>query len=754
MGMAKIKITDELNAEVAAVTANPNPITSAFGKYLTSPAANILLLPDFMAMLNDPLAAAAQNPLSLKIQFADNVTFGAGGNPELVIGAGITQNVNINAKAEQPLFPTDLWASPLVVKPGEGWLSLQLSGKVNLGVSGSASDLNFGITAGGSFQIEYFRRFTVDTAKPTVAEALSSVLSDFVLPADVSDLDAMQPGDIATVSGNGTVTLSGNVSVSVSPNPLASPNLPVVNHALTLNATASLDIAASYSVSGEYQIRVRKLTSNSVELGYYRKKGKEWSVSATASAGGGVSFGQTELLSNMLARLTDKAAADVNQLVQSSLQSDQIKQIQDAISNSIESSLKASVSLELTSATTDEAAFLYQIEASALDAVSSPAVQAALSGDLSRLTSLEKEGSGQGVIAPGVTMLRSIFTNVRDRKATLKLNLIGLLNFSSIFELIKKSQVVFEPITGELTINENITGTSIETLTHPAAQEKLRRLKFNSLLATTAYRASHSISSMQLTSSDIYFALNQNTNEHTMSDYLDGLIAVDLINNGIKHQLMAGFSGTGASTYLLRAEFSDAACDAMFLTATGQPRNQSEYENIGRDALQQLLLPGDHSDADKYRRDILASDVLWAQLKKAGQANVGQAVPELANDANRLNLVRSDYTAIMWWAESMASTAQKLMDVRTFVGKADPAALEDNYKFNSLRKDLQNHIADVVANSQLQFGLPFGLAALYRAAYPEARAVGLIVSPALTRSFASVVQQGATPASFTQTMTS
>ena len=91
--MPKIKITDELNAEVGAVAAKPNRITSALEKYLTSPAANILLLPDFMAMLNDPLATAAQNPLSLNIQFADNLTFGTGGNPELMIGAGITQNV-------------------------------------------------------------------------------------------------------------------------------------------------------------------------------------------------------------------------------------------------------------------------------------------------------------------------------------------------------------------------------------------------------------------------------------------------------------------------------------------------------------------------------------------------------------------------------------------------------------------------------------------------------------------------------------
>lgn len=740
--MPKIKITDGLNAEIAAIAAiaaKPNPITSALEKYVISPAVNILLPPDFVALLNDLLANAARNPLSLNLQFADQVTFGTDGSPQLTIDAGIAQNVNINAKAGDPLFPTDFYGSAVFVNDGEGWLSIALNGKVNLGLTGSVSDLNFGITSGGGFEIEYFRKFSVDATKPIVAEALTSVLSDFVLPADVSDLDAMQPGDIATVSGHGTVKLSGDMSVSVSPNPLASPDLPVVNQPLLMTGSGSLDVGASFSVSGEYQIRTRKLGPNSVELGFHRKKGAQWSVSATASAGGGISFGKTELLSKLLSAITGKPEVNSNQLTQGGLTDDQINQIQNAITDSLDHNLQASVSLELAEGSTDEAAFLYKIDTSALDGVSSAAVHAALDGDLSDLTSLEEHDNGQGVIAAGVTMLRSILKDVRDRKVTLKLNLLGLLNFTSIFELIKNSEVVFEPVTGELTISENVTGTSISALTNPAAQEKLRKIKFNSLLATTAYRASRSVGSMQLTSSDIYFAFNQNTNEHTMSDYLDGLIAVDLISVEAKKQLMAGFLGTGASTCMLRAEFSDEACEAMFLTATGRPRNQSEYERIGRDALQQLILPGDQRDSDKYRRDVLSSDDVWSKLKRAGQANFGQVIPELANDIDRINVVRGDYTEIMWWAESMASTAQKLAAMRTFVDNTDPSTLQGNNQFNLLRKDLQSHIAKVVMNSQLQFGLPFGLAALYHAASPKAQSSGLIVSPALTRSFTPVM---------------
>lgn len=741
--MPTIKITNTLNADITTVPVKPNPITSALEKYVPTPAVNILLLDDLVNALDQPLASAGQNPISLGLKFSDKVDFGTSNDPELTIGANVTQNVNVNAKAGKPLFSTDFYGSPVTVGNGEGWLSLALIGSVNAGLTGSASDLKFGLTASGGIQTEYFRKFAVAADKPSVGEALGSVLSDFILPADVSDLDAMQPCDISTVSGNGSFKISGSASISVSPNPLASPNLPVVNQPVTLSATASLDVAASFEVSGAYEIRVRKLAPKSVELGYYRKKGTQWSASVTASVGVSASVEKTDLLAKLIAQLTSKPEADVTRLLQAGLNNDEIKQIQDAIANSFDNSLKASLDFEFSGSNTDEAAFLYTVDTSALDTASSAAIHAGLDGDLSVLTTLENNDDGHGVIAPGVTMVRSSFKNVRDRKSTLKLNLLGLLNFSSVFELIQKSEVVFEPITGELTINETVSGSSIATLTLPAAQQKLRKIRFNSLLVTTAYRASRSVSSMRLTSSDIYFAFNQNTNEHTMSDYLDGVLGLGLINVGVKQQIMNGFHGTGTSTCLLRSEFDDAACQAMFLDTTGNPRQQVEYERIGRGALQQLLLPGDSNDADKYRRDVLASDPLWEKLKVAADANFRQVLPSLANDTVRLNVVITDFETVMWWAQSMASTAQKLAAVRNFVGSTDPAMLEGNNTFKSLRSDLQKHVASVVSNSQLEFGLPFGLTALFQSAFPQAKPYGLIVSPAFTKAFSPQLAVGA-----------
>jgi hypothetical protein len=738
--MPTIKITDTLNADIASVSANPNPVTSALEKYVTSPAVDIVLLPDLVNVLDEPLIAAKQTPLSLGLNFSDKVNFGTSANPDLTIAAGVTQSVHVNATPGANLFASDPFGSGIVVNNGEGYLSLALNGTVNLGVTESVSDLKFGLTAGGGIGTEYFRKFAVNASTPTVAEALSEVLSDFILPADVADLSAMQTGDISTVSGNGSLKISGDLTVSASANPLASPSLPLVNQTVTLQAGATLDVGASIQLSGSYRLRSRKLAQDSVELGYYREKGTQWSVSVTASAGAGATSGGTDLLAQLIAGLTGKTEADVAQLIDGGLSAGEIKQIQAAIASSVDHSLKASLDLEFSSSNTEDAAFLYRVDTSALDMQSSDAVHAALDGDLSQLTALEKNDDGHGVIAKGVTMLRSSLKNVRDNKSSLKINLLGLLNFSSVFELIQNSETVFEPITGDLTINETVSGTSIATLLLPAAQDKLRKIKFDSLLVTTAYRASRAVSSMQATSSDVYFAFNNNTSGQTMSDYLDGLIGLGLINLGLKQQLMAGFHTGGASTCLLRAEFGDSACGAMFLNQAGSPRLQPDYELIGRNAMQTLLVPvSDQNDTNKYRRDILSNDAVWAELKAAGQPGFGQVLPALANDTVRLNVVRSDYTVVMWWAESMASTARRLAAMRSFIGSADPSTLQGNNTFHSLRNDLQKHMAGVVANSGLQFGLPFGLVALYQAALPLGVPSGIIVSDSLTRLFAQAV---------------
>ena len=52
---------------------------------------------------------------------------------------------------------------------------------------------------------------------------------------------------------------------------------------------------------------------------------------------------------------------------------------------------------------------------------------------------------------------------------------------------------------------------------------------FDSVLATTSYRAGKAVSMPDLNCEQMHFALNQNTNHQVMGDYLAGFVALNLL---------------------------------------------------------------------------------------------------------------------------------------------------------------------------------------------------------------------------------
>ena len=722
--MPTFKVTDSFQAEVTGVPIQLNPLASLLGKYSTGSNVTVVLLPSLAGALKQSLFSAGQQPVSLQLQFQEGLNLSGTSGPSITIGAGVSQHVGINSKFGSTLLP-DLFGSPIAVQAGEAWLSLGLNGTVSSGSLGKQGNFKFGLDLGTVLSAEYYRRFQANAEHPTLGEALGEVLSDMTFPASVEDLLAMRTGDLSIVSGTGTLKISGSVAVAVSANPLASPSLPIVNQSATLQASASVTASASLTLSGTYQMRVRRLSENRVELGYYRKKGAQWSVSLSASARISASAGKTDYLAKLLASLTGQPEVDVAKLLTAGLSQGQIERIQEEVARGIDHSVAASLTLELSQLDAEEAAFRYQIDLQGLTDNSREALEFALAGDLSKLAQWEASG------APGITQLRSALRNIRDRKASFKLNLIGLLNFSSVFDLLKKSEIVFEPQTGELTISETVSGTRIGALTTPAAEQKLRKVRFDSLLMTSAYRASRSVS-MGISSSGTHFVFNQQTSPQILATYLNQVLAVGLKSSVDSGPHLNAF--TGPSTFLLRVEFSDRACQAMFLNAAAQPRPLSNFENLGRHAMADLL-PAGETDSSQERRGVLLNAGLWAQLKEAGPPSFERILPAPARKPVPLEVIKTDFVAVTWWAESMASTAEKLFAVSQFVQTADPSSLSNNPRFEDLRNALQQHVAALVAHSGMQFGLPFGLVALYRAAAPFATADSLIVLPEWTKHF-------------------
>jgi hypothetical protein len=652
----------------------------------------------------------------------------------------------VNAKKGADLFSDDLYQSQITVKGGEGYLSLALTGTVTGKGSQSKGDITFGFEAGASATFEFFRRFSVDDTAPKVGEALGKVISGFVMPADVTDLRSLKAGDVATCSGKRHLKVSGKFSAGVSAVPLATSALPLAGKAIQLNAAAKVNVGASFEIGASWQIRTQAISDGVIELGVYKQHGSDWDLSITGSAGIDASLGGTDLLTALIDKLSKKPEADKKELEAAGLDADQIKAINSAISSSIDHSIHASLSIDLNGLNSNEAAFLYRIELDKLNGDTAGAVTAALDGDLTVMDRLNRDVKENGAAGPGVTLVRSILTHTKKTGATFKMNFLGLYNFLSLSDFLSKSQVIHEPVSGDVVFKETASGKRIGVMTKPQEQTKLRKAIFDSILMTTAYRCGGALETMQMECSHVHFALHATTNEHTMSDYLDWFLALGLLDAAGKATIMQGFHGTGASTCTARVAFNDAACLAMFLDSAGHSRPAKDYIGLGRAALQLLLMPGDEKDEDGYRREVLGSDRIWNQFK--GYTTIGPVMKaekgwDVVRDTRslaRIRVLEVDYSVLEWWAGAMSSTAAKVADMRDFLKHADQATLESNKVFLAKVADVQKHVMGVVKNSPMDFDQPFGLVALARAAGPAAIASGILLSAALYRPFGAVAR--------------
>jgi hypothetical protein len=516
--------------------------------------------------------------------------------------------------------------------------------------------------------------------------------------------------------------------------------LPLNGGAITVQDGAMAGLTVSFTIAGSYQIRLRRLDTNTVELSFLKQKGTTLTTDLAASAGIAVKKNDTgtDLIGRWLGAIDPKT--DNSGLLQGGLTEDEAQTLSDAIKSSIDHSLQASLDDSLSLVRDDQAAFQYLVDVNVAqrDPVSSAAVQRALKGDLSNLTALESGIKADGTIAAGIKMISSVFSTSLKKEVSFKINLLGLLNVSSLSDLIRGSKIIQDPVTGDLTIADTVTGTQIEAIVEPPKrQERVRQAMFESLLVTAAYKASGAVEAFDLTSQSFHFAVNQNTNAGVMTDYLNWLIALNLIAPNDKQQLLAASPSQGFSTCLLRTSLTDAQCRSMFFDEQGNLRPEGYYLDYGRRAMM-ALLNDKVGPFDQYRYALL--DQQWQQALDTG------ASPQLAQVAG-ITTANPNYQAILsqligdiyditWWASGMVDAGKQLQSMITFLAGRDPASLRTDPAFATQRGDLQKKMAKVVGSSKARFEEPWGLVSLFWAAGSQDASARLVTS-ALTLNLAT-----------------
>ena len=718
--MPTIKLTDQLGVNVDAQI-NPD---STIAKYIKDLSKFKFPKLDFEALKNFTLDQSPVTSLQSGIEFEQPVNIGID-DTEMKIGAGVSGSLKLFSATDKQLFDPEVFADPINIGPNQIYIGLGISATVSTGITHKSGDLGFGFNAGSQITLSSYRLFE-SAPQPLFVDALKDSIATFSLPGDLEDLEKMLAGSVVAVEGNGNIKFSGSVDVLSVVNPLAVVSLPDPLGEVKLSSGNAIKVGASFEITGTYQIRVHKTGQNKVRVGYYKKRGTEFSVKASASAGLTAGIGKFDLIEAVLKAISSDPKADIETLKNSGLNEAQIEAIKKTVEAGISRKLEIALGFEFSSQSTSEAAFLFEFELDKLDEHGRKALHDVLDGDLSGL-SKNKEG-----LPTGVHLVRSIFTEIQKKRHALKFNLLGIYNSITVSTLILKGRVLFDHATGEVIITDTATASRIaaSTLNFAADTEKLKKVMAESVLMTVAYKFSKLVTHPrpELAITHSYFELHSKTDATNLRNNLDVFEALGLIEADYKKQLIvAGGKTFGRTTLFAETCYNDALVNRLFLN-NGSARSQSEYETAGRKALA-LLVQSDEEQAVRRRPAI--DDALWKEMSKQGQPNFKFIDALRTVSATELGAITSDYTVIKWWAESMVEMGKRLLEMRKFLDE-HPGIDPQNKTFKSLRKKLGSKLKEVVSNTKAEFGDPWGLVAMDQASGGKANAKALISGPVFT----------------------
>ena len=718
--MSTFKITDEMST---SLTVTPNQ-DSAIAKYFKNLSDLSISSASQLLESGMTLADAGITSATTGVNFLEPIDVGTS-QLDLTIGAGLSGSFSIFVPhgTSAMLLDPDPYEDPIPVALDDRYVSFGVVASVSGGATAGLGDLKFGFNGGSSASFSNYLKFSVKPSAPQLLDAIRDTVAQFMIPADIEDLQALRLGQIVVMDGNGSLKFSASANLLAAINPLASASLPGPLSDVAVKGGGSITVGADVQLSGEYQVRVNKVANNLVHLAYYHKKSSAFDVKATASVGITATFGETDLLGKLMSAISSDPKADTDQLKKAGLSATEIRNIQEAIKASIERTVELAVSAELNATREDKAAFSYDIDLGSLTASSRAAIHSALDGDLSALTLNPLSP------LPGILAARDLFTNVRQQKYALTINLLGIYNLGWLSKLIESGKVIHDPTTGSLVIADSVTASRISMASvnlGVADSEKLRKVLAEGFLITVAYHgARRSGLTPALTIAHSFFALNQHTSQETLRDELDVSVALDLMDQSSRDRIVASAPEFGRTLYFATTEYDANLASQLFLFGN-QACTPEFYQQAGLEAVACLIHEGDMDEARlRPTRDV----DLWRKMKGLGQPGIKSLFPGVPDPV--VGAIIADYSLICWWAGAMHTTAIKLVAMKEFLS-THPSADDENNDFKKLRNDLADHLRRVAADTKEEFGRPWGLLAMFLASGKRAGRKCMLVGRALT----------------------
>lgn len=716
--MANIPISDGFGLDLQA-TLDPK---SAFAKYFQHPPSFSVLQQDLASAQDVPLTGFPVKSTEVGLAFTQPTSV-ATTSPQFAGSAAVAATLCVVTGGK--LFDPDPYGSPIEVPTGYAYLGLGVKATLAPGVDITSGKLAFGFTAGSTVCLSHYQAFATTPTTPTFKAALQTSLQNYIIPLSPDDLAGLGIGDVATIEGTGSLQLTGTFNLLTSVNPLVSVTSSALPATIQVQEGAKINISACLTITGDLQLRIQKVDAGTVRMGFYRKGGADFTVQVNPSVGITAGTASVDFISSVLGVIGPSPVPSADELAKAGLAKEKQDSIESALKAGIQRSLQLSVQEQLLASSSQEVAFLYEISLNELGPDGRNAIQDALRLNLSPLSE-----SGQS-LPRGIREVQNLLTTTRTTGHSLKLNLLGIYNFTSVSDLVLKGAVLTDPASGEILITDTATANQISgAINFLANPDKLRKVLAQSFLITAAYRCSGLIAHPpSLKASYWHFDEHAQTDRATMTANIHVLSTMGLISAAQEGQSLALGTDFGHSTFYVTTDYNDALSQGLFLSNDGQPRARSAYEKLGRQAMQLLIQPGSDDD---FRLRPLQDDAIWQQVQATGGTlgNLAQIFPDLSPDS-QIPIIAGDYVLIAWWATTMASMGQSLSAAKRFFSQ-DPPPASDSPAFAKVQADLWHQMADVARDTHDRFSDPWGLLAMDLASGQKSVASARIVSTALT----------------------
>jgi hypothetical protein len=480
------------------------------------------------------------------------------------------------------------------------------------------------------------------------------------------------------------------------------------------------------------------LDGRKIELGVYNLKSREFTLSVSAQAGVAAEAAGFDLADKFIGALSRQPAVDISEFRQALPGEDdrakdrRIAGFQDAVQAAISTKLQAAVSAAFSTLRSDEAAWLFEIDLdTAVSDAARDAIASALRGDFTGLTADPR------VLPPGIVQAKNVLTRTDLSKQTLRVNLLGIVNFLSVGKLAQVSSVERNP-SGEITLlTDTANASRLQALLVNLGGDtkRLRKMLSENFLIEAAYHVANlGVLPPEFKSRHTFLEIHGETGRDHMKDNLDVARVLGLIKPDQEQRRLGDRKQYGRTTFYAECRYASGSVRRIFLDDSGNPRSTEEYETLGRSALGALLAGDPGQELRQRYADLsIAGTDLWNAMKRTGnRAQFGPLFGLPAGSIDpRVEAAGADFMAITDWAAAMNAAGAAIHEVEQVLagGAVDP----DDPRLTAARKRLKSRLADAVQSTHEHFGDPLGMIMVYLASGQNAEKRVLVTGDQIER---------------------